>query len=194
MPKQVLIALLVCFWLPAVQGQVTDVAYKQPGNKYQLEIDKSREELLVKSGDTVIRRYRAATGRGGQGSKRKLGDRKTPNGVYKIVDFKNNSRFHFFMQLDYPNLLDAWYGYKNKLIDAREFRAITTAVKKDEIPPQDTALGGYIGIHGIGELTDEKIMIHEAQNWTAGCIALTNEEILDLKQYVDIGTQVVIHE
>lgn len=194
MPKHVLTVLLACLWLSVAQGQVTGAAYSTPVNNYQLEIDKSREELLVKRGDTVIRRYRAATGRGGQGTKRKLGDKKTPIGVYRIVDFKNDSRFHFFMQLDYPNLLDAWYGYKNKIIDAHEFRAITTAVKNEEIPPQDTALGGYIGIHGIGEITDEKTMIHEAQNWTAGCIALTNEEVIDLRQYVAIGTRVVIHE
>lgn len=195
MLKRLLIVLLVCLWLPAAHSQVTGAAYAPAGNEeYQLEINKSREELLVKRDDSVIRRYRAATGRGGGGTKRMLGDKKTPVGVYKIVDFKDDSRFHFFMQIDYPNLLDAWYGYKNELIDAREFRAITTALKNNEMPPQDTALGGYIGIHGIGKVDTEKLMIHEAQNWTAGCIALTNEEINELRQFVSIGTRIVIRE
>lgn len=162
--------------------------------EHQIVIDKSSQQLLVKKGDQTIKRYRAATGRGGQGSKRRVGDKKTPVGVYRIVKFKDNSQFHFFMQLDYPNELDAWYGYKNEVIGAGEFRTITAAFKNNDVPPQDTALGGYIGIHGIGEESDEKLSIHEDQDWTAGCIALTNDQIMDLRQYVSIGTRVIIQE
>ncbi len=98
------------------------------------------------------------------------------------------------MQLDYPNLLDAWYGYKNEVITATEFKEIATAFKNKQIPPQDTKLGGYIGIHGLGVTTEQKILIHKGNNWTEGCIALTNEQINDLRQYVSIGTKVVIRE
>ncbi|MDX1519925.1 MAG: L,D-transpeptidase, partial [Gammaproteobacteria bacterium] len=121
-------------------------------------------------------------------------DKKTPTGVYKVMDFKSDSKFHFFIQLDYPNLLDAWYGYKNQIISATEFKNIASAYKNRSKPPQSTALGGYIGIHGLGEESDEKLMIHKEYNWTEGCIALTNNEIADLKKYVDIGTRVVIKE
>lgn len=165
-----------------------------PGIEYVLEMHKSQQELLVKSGTEVVRRYRAVSGRGGNGPKREYGDRKTPIGVYRIIELRDKSQFHFFMKLDYPNLIDAWYGYRNEVIDAGDFRAITAAFKDNRTPPQDTPLGGYIGIHGIGELDDEKLMIHEAGDWTAGCIALTNDEIIDLKQYVTVGTKVVIHE
>lgn len=192
MPLTILLALLVSLPL-ATYAQVAGTAHAVAG-EYLIEIDKSRAQLQVKRGDTLIREYRAATGRGGKGTKRMLGDKKTPVGVYRIVDFKNDSRFHFFMQLDYPNLLDAWYGYKNELINAEEFRTITTAVKNNKVPPQNTALGGYIGIHGIGDMNDEKLSIHTGQNWTAGCIALTNEEITELRKYVAIGTQIIIHE
>lgn len=161
---------------------------------YRIEIDKSEELLLIKHGEDVIRSYHAATGSGGNGSKRKAGDMKTPIGVYRIVDFKPDSRFHFFMQLNYPNRLDAWYGYKNELIDAHEFRSISAALSNNDIPPQDTALGGYIGIHGIGEMNEKKRRIHAQQNWTSGCIALTNKEIMELRQYVSLGTLVFIHE
>lgn len=157
-------------------------------------INKSSQELAVKQGDAIIKRYRIATGKGGNGTKRQLGDKKTPVGVYRIIDFKENSQFHFFMQLDYPNLLDAWRGYKENLISAGEFKAITTAYKKGSKPPQDTRLGGYIGIHGIGEENEEKMQIHNGYNWTNGCIALTNQQIIDLKQYVSIGTKVIINE
>lgn len=159
-----------------------------------LEISKKSRELVVRRGDEVVRRYHAAYGKGGAGTKLKLGDNKTPIGVYRIVEFKSDSRFHFFMQIDYPNLLDAWHGYRRELIDAGQFRAIATAHRDSSVPPQDTALGGYIGIHGIGETSAEKLDVHAFENWTNGCIALTNEEITELRSLVAIGTRVVISE
>ena len=161
---------------------------------YQLEISKSEKELLVKKGDETIKRFDIALGKGGKGTKKRLGDKKTPVGVYKITDFKADSKFHYFMQLDYPNTLDAWYGYKDKIISAREFKQIAFAFKDKQRPPQNTALGGYIGIHGLGDSTEERRKIHESFNWTEGCIALKNKEITALRQFVSIGTRVVIKE
>lgn len=162
--------------------------------KFDIIVIKSRQELDVVQGEQVIKQYRIAYGKGGNGPKREAGDSKTPLGVYRIIDFKNNSHFYFFMQLDYPNLLDAWYGYKNNIISAADFKKIATAYKSRQIPPQDTRLGGNIGIHGIGESTTKRLMIHEEFNWTNGCIALTNDQINELKKYVAIGTKVVIRE
>ena len=163
-------------------------------DKYDIIVIKSRQELDVVRGEQVIKQYRIAYGKGGNGPKRMAGDGKTPLGVYKIIDFRNNSNFYFFMQLDYPNLLDAWYGYKNNIITAAEFKRIANAYKSLQAPPQDTRLGGNIGIHGLGAVTTERLNIHEVFNWTNGCIALTNDQINDLKQYVSIGTKVVIRE
>ena len=162
--------------------------------QYEIEINKSKQELLVKESDRIVKRFHAAYGRGGKGTKQRLGDKKTPVGIYKIMQFKSDSKFHFFMQLDYPNLLDAWSGYKNQLISAGEFKSIASAYKNKESPPQNTVLGGYIGIHGLGIENEEKLLIHESTNWTEGCIALTNSEIMELRKYVDIGTRVVIKE
>lgn len=186
------IALAVC--LGAILASAAATAANALEDDYVLEVYKTGQELLVKQGERVIRRYPVATGMGGKGIKQRLGDKKTPVGVYKIVDFKNDSQFYYFMQLDYPNLLDAWYGYKNRIISASEFRAIATAIKNNQKPPQDTALGGYIGIHGLGEQNGEKLKIHETANWTKGCIALTNEQIDELKKFVRIGTRVVIRD
>ena len=163
-------------------------------DKYDLIITKSRQELDVVRGQQVVKHYHIAYGKGGSGPKRVAGDSKTPLGVYKIIDFRNNSNFYFFMQLDYPNLLDAWYGYKNNIISAADFKRIANAFKSRQAPPQDTRLGGNIGIHGLGTVTPQRLNIHEVFNWTNGCIALTNDQINDLKQYVSIGTKVVIRE
>jgi murein L,D-transpeptidase YafK len=163
-------------------------------NEYQLMISKQNNELTVEKSGQVIKKYHIASGKGGKGTKRLRGDSKTPLGVYKVTSFKESSRFHYFIQLNYPNLIDAWYGYKNEIIDAENFKRIATAYKKRESPPQDTNLGGFIGIHGLGVTNDKKLTIHQALNWTNGCIALTNEEINDLRKFVAIGTPVIIKE
>ncbi len=163
-------------------------------DRYDLVISRSSQKLNIMDGKQIVKQFHIAYGKGGKGAKRKLGDEKTPLGVYRIINFKGNSKFYYFMQLDYPNLLDAWYGYKNKIISATEFKHITTAIKNNNAPPQNTKLGGYIGIHGLGNTTDQKLAIHNEVNWTQGCIAMTNDDINDLKKYVGIGTRVIINE
>ncbi len=163
-------------------------------SEYQILISKKNKELVVEKSGEIVKKFHIASGKGGKGTKRRQGDSKTPLGVYRISKFKESSRFHYFIQLDYPNLIDAWYGYKNKTIDAKDFKRIASAYKKREAPPQDTELGGFIGIHGLGVENDEKLTIHEEINWTEGCIALTNAEINDLRKFVDVGTAVIIKE
>ena len=187
MPRLIALSLLVPFFLQSLPAGACCKGY-------ELLIHKRNHELIVKEGEQIIKTFHVATGKGGSGTKRKLGDKKTPLGVYRIMDFKADSKFHFFMQLDYPNLIDAWYGYKNEFITASEFKKIASAFKNRKMPPQDTALGGYIGIHGLGEMNDQKLSIHQDFNWTEGCIALTNDQINELRQYVEIGTPVVIQE
>tara|TARA_B110000014_G_scaffold258635_1_gene245063 strand:+ start:1888 stop:2451 length:564 start_codon:yes stop_codon:yes gene_type:complete len=162
--------------------------------EYRIIINKNDKELVVKKSNTIIKKYHIATGKGGKGTKRERGDSKTPLGVYRVTKLKKSSRFHYFIQLSYPNLIDAWYGFKNEVIDGADFKRIAGAYKKREFPPQDTKLGGQIGIHGIGRITKQKLAIHKDLNWTDGCIALTNHDINELKQYVNIGTVVVINE
>ncbi len=50
------------------------------------------------------------------------------------------------------------------------------------MPPQKTALGGEIYIHGGGTERD----------WTWGCVALKNEEIEELFAAMPVGTKVTI--
>jgi Uncharacterized protein conserved in bacteria len=50
------------------------------------------------------------------------------------------------------------------------------------MPPQKTALGGEIYIHGSGSASD----------WTRGCIALEDEEMKELFDAVPVGAPVEI--
>ena len=85
--------------------------------EYRIIINKNDKELVVKKSNTIIKKYHIATGKGGKGTKRERGDSKTPLGVYRVTKLKKSSRFHYFIQLSYPNLIDAWYGFKNEVID-----------------------------------------------------------------------------
>lgn len=167
-------------------------ALSAAGNGYKIVIIKSARQLILKRGNIPYMTFRIAYGKGDNKPKRERGDNRTPVGKYRILGFKADSKFYYFMQLNYPNLLDAWHGYKDRLISPSEFKQIALSFKNHEMPPQNTRLGGYIGIHGVGEITREKMKIHRAVNWTDGCIALTNKQISTLRKYVSIGTPVII--
>lgn len=165
-----------------------------PDLRYSIEIRKASQVLLIRLGENVTRRFKVALGRGGQGDKQRIGDNKTPVGVYRVAGFREESPFHFFIHLSYPNVKDAFQGLRNHVISQRDFDRIITSLKSGIVPPQNTALGGSIGIHGIGEMTPEKLRIHQNLNWTQGCIALTNNEVMELTRYVQLGTRVEINE
>jgi murein L,D-transpeptidase YafK len=161
---------------------------------YSLEIDKSERSLVVRADGRVVRKFQVALGRGGQGDKRIRGDNKTPLGSYHITDFNDASPFLLFMRLNYPNVKDAFYGLRSHLVSQSEFQQIVAAARRGETPPQNTDLGGAIGIHGLGEETPDRLKIQRRLDWTRGCIGMTNAQVTELRRYVEIGTLVTIRE
>ena len=161
---------------------------------YELFISKSKQQLVVKKGKQTVQQFYVAYGMGGSETKQKLGDKKTPDGIYHIASLRDSGKFSYFMHLNYPNALDVWRGYQNGIITAGQFKELMLAIRNNQLPPQNTELGGYIGIHGLGKITPEKLEIHTQSNWTQGCVALTNGKIYELKQYVSLGTKVTIAE
>ena len=87
---------------------------------------------------------------------------------------------------------DAINALKAKRISKQEYRDILDAHIYGRLPPQNTRLGGAIGIHGIGVETKNKLEIHQLANWTQGCIALRNNEVEQLASYITKGTMVTI--
>lgn len=161
---------------------------------YDIEVKKNQRLLIVRDGERVRATFPIALGRGGPGDKHKLGDNKTPVGTYRIVGVNNSTAFDTFLRLNYPNVKDAFYGLKSQLISRRDFDRIVTALRHHEVPPQNTRLGGAIGIHGLGEETPEKVHIQNKLDWTQGCIALRNHDLHELREFIDVGTRVVISE
>ena len=156
-----------------------------------LFIDTVTETLQVVQDNEVKRVFHnIAIGRNGAEFDHHRGDGRTPLGIFHIAWINPDSRFRRFFGLDYPSIGEAEDAFRRKLIDFDTYFTIRKAHYFHQLPPQDTALGGHIGIHGLGHASR---FLHDHSNWTLGCIALTNEQIDELAKWVSLGTEVVIY-
>ncbi len=103
------------------------------------------------------------------GPKRKEGDMKTPEGTYTIDSRNARSSFHLALHISYPSDED------NKRAAARGVSA-----------------GSDIMIHGIQNGQGWIGAFHRWKDWTAGCVALTDEEIEELWRVTPDGTTIEI--
>ncbi len=153
-------------------------------------VDTESDTLQVLRGDKVIRTYEnIAIGRYGKTYFKVRGDNKTPLGKFRIGWTNKKTRYYRFLGLTYPDLPAADRALVDERIDEAQWQSIRRASEAGTVPSQNTPLGGMIGIHGIG--TGDRD-VHDKFNWTNGCVALTNEEIDELLQWVKIGTLVEI--
>jgi LysM repeat protein len=161
-----------------------------PAKEIDIVVDKSDHTLSLFWRGAWLKTYRAEFGDGGPGDKEVAGDHKTPGGVFTITqklvlnppDQYLGSRW---MRLGYPNAKDAERGLTQGLIDRQTYNEVVAAAAAGKTPPQYTALGGGIGIHGGS--TPEF-----GADWTWGCVGLANKDVEEFYDYVDIGTRVII--
>jgi murein L,D-transpeptidase YafK len=131
----------------------------------------------------------AAFGRGGADAKRSAGDQRTPEGEYRISGPPRASRFHRFLPIDYPSPADAEAALAEERVSPAEHARIVEAHGRGAPPPQDTALGGELGLHGEGARWRGET---QALDWTNGCIALSDRDIEFVAERVVEGTPVTI--
>lgn len=156
-----------------------------------LQVDTRALEVRLMRGRTVLRVYEdIAIGRFGTTSDKRRLDGKTQLGEFRINRIKNDSSFHRFFGIDYPRLDQAERALQQGNLSPAEFQAIRQAIRARRVPPQNTALGGHLGIHGIGA---GDLRVHSQYNWTQGCVALTNTQIDELTPWLRLGTRVVIY-
>lgn len=137
----------------------------------------------------LARFHNISIGSGGAAEIHRRGDETTPLGVFHVAWIDRHSRYGTFYGIDYPSANIARRAHAAGIISRAESDVIIEALQQHLIPPQNTPLGGRLGIHGIGR-GDPKI--HQAFNWTDGCVALTNQQIRQLSHWIQIGTRVVI--
>lgn len=111
------------------------------------------------------------------GAKLCEGDQKTPEGLYRIVSINPQSKFHLAFGISYPERHDARIALREKRISRMTFMRIALSSLLGVRPPWNTALGGFIMLHGESPEGLEG-------DWTAGCIALKNRDIDLLAKHI----------
>jgi lipoprotein-anchoring transpeptidase ErfK/SrfK len=166
------------------------VAFEASAAGVRIYIDTHARTLQVLEGDRVIATFNGiAIGRFGKTYYKMRGDNKTPLGNFRIGWIGKQSRYHRFLGLTYPDMDAADRALVDGRIDEEQWQQIRRAAQAGKTPPQDTPLGGLIGIHGVGS---GDLEVHREYNWTNGCIALTNAQIDLLAEWAKVGTPVEI--
>ena len=156
-----------------------------------LVIWKSQYSLTLFKGTAPVKTYGAVFGKGyGDGDKERSGDKRTPEGDFYVCSMNHSKRFYKFLGLSYPGLKHAQQGLQRGIITPREYLEIESAHRERRQPTWDTRLGGAIGIHG--RMLEDPVVWATRQNWTDGCIALSNTDMDELFTIVSIGTPVTI--
>ena len=155
-----------------------------------LLVDTRALTLTVMDGEyPQLTLHNLALGRYGTSRTKRRGDNTTPLGRFRITRIERDTQFHRFIRLDYPDVALANRAYQEGIITRAQHQAILAAHRRGATPPQNTALGGHIGIHGLGQGDPD---LHRTLNWTRGCIALTDAQIDTLLSWVHVGMVVEI--
>jgi len=188
--KQILTFHYWKFLLIGLCGLSSVNSVAQTDDSIWIDVDTSEHTLLVMQGEAVRVIFKnVAIGRYGTTWTKMTRDDKTPLGKFRVGWVNEKSRYYRFYGLNYPNLDTAKRALDDNRIDEETWLSILEAKNMGKTPPQDTPLGGHIGIHGIGRGDQE---IHHQYNWTNGCIALTNEQIDQLGKWIKPGILVNI--
>lgn len=156
------LCLAACVAAPALASE--------PLQADRVVIEKSKRTLRLYSGNTQIGFFKVALGHQPVGRKLCKGDDRTPEGLYEVAGRKADSDFHRALRISYPSEQDI-------------VRAHLWGCEP----------GGDIMIHGLKEDWGPQLnQLHRREDWTHGCVAVTNEEIEQIWAMVPDGAKVEI--
>ena len=120
-------------------------------------VSKSERKLQLLRNGEVLRSYKIALGLRPEGHKEYEGDFRTPEGVYHLSRRNPNSEYFLSIQIDYPNDRDM------------------ARARKQGVRP-----GGSIMIHGQPNLPRKPRDYYSNVDWTEGCIAVSNTDMVEI--------------
>jgi len=120
-------------------------------------IEKATRQLHLLQGGKVFRTFKIALGIQPVGDKTQEGDFRTPEGRYKLDRRNPNSDYFLSIGISYPNSTDR-----------REAR-------ERGVDP-----GGAIMIHGQPNTPTRSEAYYRTQDWTNGCVAVSNSDMIDI--------------
>jgi murein L,D-transpeptidase YafK len=152
------------------QSQAKETTYAQTGSATgdastaaqpllanRVIVRKSERRMYLMRGDTVLRSYRVALGLNPVGPKEQEGDSRTPEGHYQLTRRNPRSEYFLSIQVSYPNDKDLKRARRNRLTP-----------------------GGSIMIHGLPNELRREPAYYEQRDWTDGCIAVSDSDMLEI--------------
>lgn len=130
---------------------------------------KHERKMYVYEKGNALKAYRISLGDTPEGHKHFQGDEKTPEGLYYIDDKNPNSICHKNLGISYPNAADRAYARRH-----------------------GRPTGGDIKIHGLPNGQGYIGEGHLLDDWTNGCVAVTDEEIDELYAHTKVGIPILI--
>jgi murein L,D-transpeptidase YafK len=123
----------------------------------RVEVHKAARRLYLYRGQQLLGEYKVALGLAPVGQKERERDFKTPEGRYFLARRNTRSDYFLSIQVSYPNPEDELRAHKNHW------------------PP-----GGSIMIHGLPNTPHHPAAYYAANDWTDGCIALSNSDMVEV--------------
>jgi murein L,D-transpeptidase YafK len=120
-------------------------------------IEKAMRKLHLMRNGKAFRTFKIALGLRPVGDKKKEGDFKTPEGSYYLDSRNQNSEFFLSIRVSYPDAAD-----------------VHEANQSGNDP------GGAIMIHGQPNEPTRSEVYYRTQDWTNGCIAVSNSDMIDI--------------
>ena len=120
-------------------------------------VEKGNRKLHLLVNGVAFRTYDIALGVVPVGDKEREGDQKTPEGVYKMDKRNPESDYFLSIHISYPS---------------NQERAVA---RKDGVNP-----GGQIMIHGQPNAPTYSAAYYRKEDWTNGCIAVSNSDMIDI--------------
>jgi murein L,D-transpeptidase YafK len=120
-------------------------------------VRKSERRLYLMRNGTVLRSFKVALGLRPEGHKQYEGDYRTPEGKYRLVRRNPNSEYFLSIQVSYPNDEDV------------------ARARKQGMRP-----GGAIMIHGQPNIPTRSRDYYQTVDWTEGCIAVSNSDMVEI--------------
>ncbi|NVO09635.1 MAG: L,D-transpeptidase family protein [Bacteroidales bacterium] len=135
---------------------------------YSIIVDKLSRKCFVYYNGIKKYEFDVELGRNWIGDKKKMGDKATPEGMYKIINKFSGTKYNNALLINYPN---------------DEDKQRFNLEKSKGIIPKTAKIGGGIEIHGSGG---------KGVDWTEGCIALEDSEMEVIYRIANVGTPVTI--
>ena len=120
-------------------------------------IEKGERQLHLMQGGEAFRTYKIALGIRPVGDKKREGDFKTPEGRYTLDHRNPDSEFFLSIHISYPDSGD-----------------------RQEAASLGVSPGGAIMIHGQPNVPTRSEAYYRTQDWTNGCVAVSNSDMIDI--------------